>query len=76
MDGWYGIIAPVGTPTDIIAKLNGAFARVLKLPEVQERLLGVGADVLISTPAEFGEFLRSETQRWSKVMRDAGIKPQ
>ena len=59
MDGWYGIIAPSGTPKDIVAKLNDAFTQVLKLSEVQERLLGVGADALTSTPAAFGEFLRS-----------------
>jgi len=76
MDGWYGIFAPPGTPAAIVAKLNNAFAQVLKLPEVQERLLGVGAEALASSPAAFGEFLRSETQRWSKVMREAGIKPQ
>ena len=76
MDGWYGIIAPLGTPKDIVTKLNGAFTQVLKTPEVQERLLGVGADVITSTPAEFGAFLKNETARWTKVMRDAGIKPQ
>ncbi len=76
MDGWYGIIAPLGTPKDIVAKLNGAFAQVLKMSEVQERLLGVGADALTSTPTEFGAFLKNETQRWTKVMREAGIKAQ
>ena len=76
VDGWYGIIAPLGMPKDIVEKLNGAFTQVLKLPEVQERLFGVGAEALTSTPAVFADFLRSETQRWTKVMRDAGIKPQ
>ena len=76
MDGWYGIIAPLGTPKDIVAKLNAAFTQVVKTPEVQERLLGVGAETLTSTPAEFGAFLKNETQRWTKVMREAGIKPQ
>jgi tripartite-type tricarboxylate transporter receptor subunit TctC len=76
MDGWYGIIAPLGTSKDIVAKLNSAFVQVLKMPEVQERLFGVGAEALSSTPAGFGDFLRGETQRWSKVMREAGIKPQ
>ena len=76
MDGWYGITAPLGTATDIVTKLNGAFAQVLKMPEVQERLLSVGAEALASTPAEFGGFLRNETQRWGKVMREAGIKAQ
>ena len=76
VDGWYGIIAPLGMPKDIVEKLNAAFTQVLKLPEVQERMAGVGAEALTSTPAVFADFLRSETQRWSKVMRDAGIKPQ
>lgn len=76
MDGWYGIIAPLNTPGDVIVKLNAAFTQVLKMPDVQERLFGVGAEALTSTPAEFGAFLKNETQRWTKVMRDAGIKPQ
>jgi tripartite-type tricarboxylate transporter receptor subunit TctC len=76
VDGWYGIIAPLGTPHDIVTKLNSAFAQVLKLPDVQERMAGVGAEALTSTPAVFADFLRGETQRWTKVMRDAGIKPQ
>jgi tripartite-type tricarboxylate transporter receptor subunit TctC len=76
MDGWYGIIAPLGTPNNIVAKLNGAFTQVLKMPDIQERLLGVGAEAPTSTPSELGVFLKNEIQRWTKVMRDAGIKPQ
>lgn len=76
MDGWYGIIAPLGTPRPVVAKLNEAIAQVLGQPDIQERLLTVGAEALTSTPAAFGDFLRGETQRWTKVMRDAGIKPQ
>ncbi len=74
--GWYGLLAPLGTPKDIVTKLNSAFAQVLKLAEVQERLLGVGAEAIISTPADFGLFLKNETQRWTRVMREAGIKAQ
>jgi tripartite-type tricarboxylate transporter receptor subunit TctC len=76
MDGWYGIIAPLGTPPKVVAKLNGALAQVLGQSEIQERLLTVGAEAVTSTPEAFGNFLRSEMQRWGKVMRDAGIKPQ
>lgn len=76
MDGWYGVIAPPGTPQPIVTRLNTVFAQVLSQPEVQERLLGVGAEALTSTPAEFGAFLKSEVQRWSRVVREAGIKPQ
>ena len=76
MDGWYGIIAPAGTPHHIVAKLNSTFTQVLSQPDIQERLFGVGAEALSSTPAEFGVFLQSEMQRWGKVIRDAGLKPQ
>lgn len=76
MDGWYGVIAPAHTPGAIIARLNGAIAQVLNQPETQERLLNVGAEALTSTPSEFGAFLKSEVERWTRVIRHAGIKPQ
>jgi tripartite-type tricarboxylate transporter receptor subunit TctC len=76
MDGWYGVIAPLGTPPAIVAKLNRTFAQVLAQPDTQERLLGVGAEALTSTPPEFGVFLKSEMERWGRVIRNAGIKPQ
>lgn len=76
MDGWYGVIAPVGTPRDIMAKLNATFTHVLNQPEVQDKLLSVGAEALPSTPVEFGAFLKSEMERWTRVIRSAGIKPQ
>ena len=76
MDGWYGVVAPLGTPREIVSKLNTTFAQVLNNPEVQERLLGVGAEALPSTTTDFGAFLKSEVERWSKVIKNAGIKPQ
>jgi tripartite-type tricarboxylate transporter receptor subunit TctC len=76
IDGWYGVIAPLSTPKAVVDKLNGVYAQVLALPDMQERLLGVGAQALHSTPAAFGEFLRGEVARWSKVVREAGLKPQ
>jgi tripartite-type tricarboxylate transporter receptor subunit TctC len=76
MDGWYGVIAPMGTPRDIMAKLNATFNHVLNQPDVQEKLLSVGAEALPSTPVEFGAFLKSEMQRWTHVIRSAQIKLQ
>lgn len=76
MDGWYGVIAPVGTPRDIMAKLNATFTHVLNQAEVQDKLLSVGAEALPSTPVEFGAFLKSEMERWTRVIRSAGIKSQ
>ena len=73
--GWYGLLAPLGTPKAIIDKVNSGISRALATPEVQERLVAVGAEAVGSTPAAFGEFLRKETIRWGKVLRDAGIRP-
>ena len=76
MDGWYGVIAPMGTPRDIMVKLNATFTLVLNQPDVQEKLLSVGAEALPSTPVEFGAFLKGEMERWTRVIRSAHIKPQ
>ncbi len=73
--GWYGILAPRGTPKDVIAKINKALVEVLRLPDVQARLNAVGAEAAYSGPAEFGVFLQKETDRWSKILREANIKP-
>ena len=73
--GWYGILAPRGTPKDVITKINKALVEVLRLPDVQARLNAVGAEAAYSGPAEFGVFLQKETARWEKVLREANIKP-
>ena len=73
--GWYGILAPRGTPKDVIAKINKALADVLRLADVQARLNAVGAEAAHSGAAEFGVFLQKETDRWSKILREANIKP-
>jgi tripartite-type tricarboxylate transporter receptor subunit TctC len=73
--GWYGLLAPLGTPPAIVFKINSAVVQALKTPEVQERLVALGAEATPSTPAEFGAFLREETGKWGKLLRDANIKP-
>ena len=73
---WYGLLAPAQTPRDIIAKLHGEMAGILRLPEIRQKFAGDGADAVGSTPEEFGRFIRSETEKWAKVVRDAGIKPE
>ncbi|MET0276788.1 MAG: tripartite tricarboxylate transporter substrate binding protein [Pseudorhodoplanes sp.] len=72
--GWYGVIAPAGTPPDIIKKLNEAFVETLKEPEVVERIRSVGAEPAPMTPAQFSAFIRNETAKWSEVIQKAGIK--
>jgi len=70
---WYGLFAPAGTPNEIITKLNGEVVRILHVPEVQERLRGIGADPVGNSPREFSEFQRAEMERWAKVIRAANI---
>lgn len=76
MDGWFGVVAPLNTPAAIVTQLNAAMTQVLNLPEIQERLLAVGVEARISTPAELGAFIKSEAERWMPVIRNAGIKAE
>ena len=71
---WYGVLAPVGTPSAIIATLNAAVVQALKTPAVLDRLTGQGADVNASTPAEFREFIRVEIERYGKIIKSSGIR--
>ena len=71
---WQGVLAPAGTPRDIVTKLNADFARVLASPEMRERLGAQGAEVRTNTPEAFAVFLRDETTRWAKVVSAAGVK--
>lgn len=73
--GWYGVLAPLKTPPEIVTRLNQEFARALKIPDLQERLIAVGAEAAHTSPADFGTFLARETARWAKVLKDANIKP-
>jgi tripartite-type tricarboxylate transporter receptor subunit TctC len=73
---WYGLFAPAKTPKEIIGKLHGAMAGVLHSPEVKKKFVGDGAEPVGSTPEEFARFLRSETDKWGKVVQMAGIQPR
>jgi len=73
---WYGIVAPAGTPREIIARLNGDIARIMKSPESRERITGVGFDPAFSTPEQFTSFLQTEIARYANVVKSAGIQPE
>jgi tripartite-type tricarboxylate transporter receptor subunit TctC len=72
ISGWLGLVAPAGTPSEIVEKLSAQMARQLRLPEVQEKLVGVEA--VGSTPAEFDAFMRSERAKWTRLVKEAGIR--
>ena len=71
---WYGILAPAGTPQAIVAKLHEAIVRALAQPEVRERLVSEGAEVIGSTPEAFAAHITAELARMGKLIRDAGIR--
>jgi tripartite-type tricarboxylate transporter receptor subunit TctC len=73
---WQGLLAPAATPPDIVKKINAAVVEILRTPEMKAKLEGEGAEVVADTPEEFAKFLRDETATWSKVVKDAGIKPE
>ena len=70
--GWYGLQAPLGTPKHLVASINAALVRVLKQPNLMERLNAVGAEAVGSTAETFATFLNRETARWEKVLREGG----
>ncbi len=72
---WIGFMAPAGTPRNIIDAYHGELMRVLSAPEAKKRLLDIQFEIVASTPEQFGEYIRWETPRWAKVIRDTGAKP-
>jgi tripartite-type tricarboxylate transporter receptor subunit TctC len=73
---WLGMAAPAATPPAIVARLNAEVQRVLQLPEVKERLTGMGFTLSSFSAEEFTRFIRAEHEKWSKVIKDADIKAE
>ena len=71
---WQGVVAPAGTPTEIVTKLNSAIGGILGTPELRDSLAKQGAEVRTNSPAELAAFIRNETARWAKVVKDANVK--
>ena len=72
--GWFGIVAPNGTPSDVIATLNAAFVKTLTDPTTIERIRMLGAEPIPMTSAEFAAFIKAETEKWLKVVRSSADK--
>jgi tripartite-type tricarboxylate transporter receptor subunit TctC len=73
---WYALLAPAGTPRDIVAKLHRESAATLRSPENRARLASDGVEVVASSPEEFAAFLKAETVKMAKVVKTAGIQPE
>lgn len=73
---WFGVLAPAAVPREIVAKLNQDIGRILQMPDVLERISQQGsAEIVGGTPEKFGAFIRAEIVKWTKVVKDAGVKP-
>jgi tripartite-type tricarboxylate transporter receptor subunit TctC len=73
---WGGILAPAGTPKEIVAKLNAAINEALKLADVRTRLSGAGIEIQSGTPEQFGSVIKQEVDKWEKIVKEAGIQPE
>jgi len=73
---WHGVVVPAGTPAAVVVRLNREIVAILHMPEVVARLSGQGAEALGSTPEEFAAYIKSETLKWAKVVRDSGAKAE
>ncbi len=72
--GWNGLLAPAGTPREIVARLHAEVVRVLRTPEVRDQLTSQGADVVGNSPEEFAAWIRAEVKKWADVVRVSGAK--
>jgi len=74
VDTWWGLVAPAGTPRDVIARLNQAFVTALQTPEAKTRFASLMAEPVTSTPEEFGRFMQAELAKYQKIVKLSGAK--
>jgi tripartite-type tricarboxylate transporter receptor subunit TctC len=73
---WFGMLVPAGTPRPIVERLHQDIVRGLRAPDMKEKLTGLGLNAVGSTPEQFGSYMKSETDKWAKVIKSMGIKPE
>ena len=76
VSNWWGILAPAGTPAHVLERLNKELSAILDSPETRKRFDLEGAEVVRMTPAQFATFVARETEKWTRVVKEAGIKPE
>ena len=73
---WQAAAAPAKTPREVVTRLNDVMVRTLRSPETRERMFQIGFDVVAGTPEDFGQFMKAEVERWTRVVERGGIKPE
>jgi tripartite-type tricarboxylate transporter receptor subunit TctC len=71
---WQGVFAPAGTPAPIVRRLNAEIVRILNMPDVRDKLKGLGAETVGNTPEEFGALVKSEVAKWADVVKKSGAQ--
>jgi len=71
---WQGVFAPAGTPAPIVRRLNAEIVKILRLPEINDRLAGLGAEIVADSPEEFAALVKAEVVKWSEVVKKSGAK--
>jgi tripartite-type tricarboxylate transporter receptor subunit TctC len=74
--GWFGYVAPTGTPREIVAKLNAEINRAIRDPDVTSKLESAGLTVVAESPEYFADFLKRDYEKYGKLVKDIGFQPQ
>lgn len=74
VNNWYGILAPRGTPKEVVAKLNAEIVKIMKMPDVKESLSAQGAESFTGTPDQFATYIKDETAKWAKIVKSSGAR--
>jgi len=73
---WWGLLAPAGTPAEAVQKMSGTMGRIAAMPEIKSRFAELGVEAAADTPEQFGAFIRSEIQKFARLAKLAGVKPE
>ncbi len=73
-DVWFGVVAPAGTPSEIVSRLNSEIGKIMRMPDVRERLLPQGIEPMTNTPEEFATFIHAEIAKWAELVKKTGAR--
>jgi len=76
LTNWFGLLAPAGTPKDVLTKVHADVVKVLAEPELRKKIAEMGADVVGNSPEEFGAWMRAESAQWAEIIKSANIRPE
>ena len=76
ISSWMGVVAPAGTPAEIVNRLNTTMAKIVTPPDFKERFATLGFEPVVNTPEEFSAFIKAEVEKFAKLAKAAGVKPE